>query len=345
MTNQITTLHPAQASYDPRTLALIRRTVAKDCNDDEFDLFVHTCKHLRLDPLRRQIYAFVFSKDDAKKRRMSIVTAIDGLRAIADRTGAYRPDEDEPRYEIDPALVAQDNPIGLVKATVTVHKFAHGAWHPVTASAYWDEFAPVTEGWSDTVRQDTGQTWPDGNPKYRFVPAPGAVTVKRLDTSGQWGKMPRLMLAKVAESQALRRAWPDDFADVYTAEEVDRSRVLDAQAELLPSEAAQMGAAEDRLERISQGVEILVDWMDGTPLDGVPLGRFADRVMAFLFEHADEPAAVQLWQQKNVRGLREFWAHAPGDALEVKREIEGIVARIAEDSGEAAPNAEDSVAP
>jgi len=51
-------------------LALIRKTVAADTNQDEFELFVHTARHLRLDPLRRQIYAFVYNKNDAKKRKM-----------------------------------------------------------------------------------------------------------------------------------------------------------------------------------------------------------------------------------------------------------------------------------
>ncbi|WP_142112080.1 recombinase RecT [Bosea sp. AK1] len=52
----------------------------------------------------------------------------------------------------------------------------------------------------------------------------------KLDTSGQWGKMPRLMLAKVAEALALRKAWPDDFSNVYAAEEVDRSRAAEMTA-------------------------------------------------------------------------------------------------------------------
>ena len=90
-----------QPTYDTKMLALIKRTVAAETTDDEFSLFIHMARSLNLDPLRRQIYAFVFSKDDVKKRRMSIVTAIDGFRAIADRTGNYRPDEDEPTYEVD----------------------------------------------------------------------------------------------------------------------------------------------------------------------------------------------------------------------------------------------------
>ena len=135
--SNVAILRPAAvpATYDAKALALIKRTVAADCNDDEFGMFIHMARALRLDPLRRQIYAFVFSKADPKKRRMSIITAIDGFRAIAEKTGNYRPDEEEPTYELDPASKGPNNPAGLVKATVRVWKYAHEDWHKVTASA------------------------------------------------------------------------------------------------------------------------------------------------------------------------------------------------------------------
>jgi RecT family len=79
------------ALYNPRDLALIRRTVANDTTDDEFALFIHWARSLRLDPLRRQVHAFVFHKHDPKKRRLSLVTYIEGVRAIAARAGNYRP--------------------------------------------------------------------------------------------------------------------------------------------------------------------------------------------------------------------------------------------------------------
>lgn len=303
-------------------LALIRKTVAADTNQDEFELFVHTAKHLRLDPLRRQIYAFVFSKGDTEKRRMSIIVAIDGFRAIADRTGAYRPDEDEPSFETDPAAIHPDtNPIGLVKATVRVWKHSHGEWHKVTASAYWDEYAPIKKSADEYEWVETGETWPDtGKPKKKKVPV-GDVRAK-LDTSGNWGKMPRLMLAKVAEALALRKAWPDDFSNVYAAEEVDRSRAQ----ELTAWEAAEAGATEKRLQQIGQGQTILFQFDPTGPMEPVPLGKIADRVADFVQQHGDEVSAIGLFESRNRHALRDFWARQPGDALEVKKLIEGAMA-------------------
>jgi hypothetical protein len=74
------------------------RTVASDTTDDEFALFIHWARSLRLDPPRPQVHAFVFNKHDPKKRRLSLVTSNERFRAIAASTGNYRPDENEPAF-------------------------------------------------------------------------------------------------------------------------------------------------------------------------------------------------------------------------------------------------------
>lgn len=302
----IAPIRSTDVTHSESALALIKRTVAADCNNDEFNIFIHMARALKLDPLRRQIYAFVFSKDKPDKRRMSIITGIDGFRAIAERTGNYRPDEDEPTYEFDDALKGPNNPTGLVKATVRVWKFSHGAWHKVTATAYWDEYAPLKEEWGEDEK--TGKRRPTG----RFV----------LDTSGHWGRAGRHQLAKCAEALALRKGWPDDFSNVYASEEIDRARVLDVS----PAEMAAQGEVSERMERIG-GPGLTVDWLvEHAPLERVPVGQFADRAMEFLREHAEEPSQVLMWQSRNRHVLREFWAHQKADALEINKEIERLTA-------------------
>jgi phage recombination protein Bet len=306
MNNIVPISKSGMVAYADKDLALIRRTVAKDTNDDEFNLFIHTARHLGLDPLRRQIYAFVFSKDDAKKRSMSIVTAIDGFRAIAERTGNYRPDEDEPTIKFDNSMKSPLNPLGIVKASVRVWKFSHGGWHKATGSAFWEEYAPIKDEWA--YDQDVGKRKPTGR--------------KLLDDSGKWAQMPRHMVSKVAEALALRKAWPDVFSNVYAVEEMDRARIID----LLPSEAAAEGAKQERLEKIGARDTVPLIFADNGALELVPVGQAADRCFEFIKNNIDEPSAIHLWSDRNKNGLRELWAKAPTDALEVKRKIEEALA-------------------
>ena len=306
----MSTIVPRGASaplpYDARMLALIRRTVASDCSDDEFDVFIHTARRLGLDPLRRQVQAFVFNKNRPDRRHLSIITSIDGFRAIANRTGDYRPDEEEPTFDTKPSLRRATNPAGLVKATVRVHKFSHGAWHQITASAHWDEYAPITRA-PDAV-DDFAAAW--------AAPAVGKRSPRRrLDPRGNWAKMPRLMLAKVAEALALRKGWPDDFANVYASEEVECSRGED----VLPSQAALASAARERPGGVNT---ILIDWMDNQPLSGVPVAQFADRVMAYLTQQEGQATTIAAWAERNRHALREYWNRSPSDALELKQHIE-----------------------
>jgi phage recombination protein Bet len=98
--NSITPIRPG-ASYTAEQMRLVHRTVAKDCDNDEFDLFMTIARHTGLDPFRKQIHALVFNKDRRDKRRMVTIVGIDGMRAIAARSGRYRPDEKEPVYTYD----------------------------------------------------------------------------------------------------------------------------------------------------------------------------------------------------------------------------------------------------
>lgn len=303
MASNVTRL-PANSTDDVRSLALIKRTVASDCNDAEFDLFIHSARHLGLDPLRRQIYALVYSKGDAAKRKMSIITAIDGFRVIAERTGNYRPDDQEPTFEYDMSIKGPMNPAGIVKATVRVWKFSHGDWHKVSTPAYWDEYAPYRDEWA--FDEASGKRKPTGH--------------KTLD--GQWPKMPHVMIAKCAEALALRKAWPDAFSGVYVAEEMDRARVLDMSA----TEAAEEGAKQERMERVGIGRSVLMVFDDGGNLEPVPYGKIADRCFEFIEKNKDEPSQILMWRDRNKAALQEFWAQAPSEALEVKKAVERATA-------------------
>jgi phage recombination protein Bet len=286
----------AIVQWSDKQLALIRNTVAKDTTPAEFDLFIHTCRAVRLDPLRKQVFAFVFGKKDPAKRQLTIVTSIGGYRSIAERTGAYRPDDKAPRYEMQEKN-ADTNPLGIMRCEVTVYKHSHGEWWPVVGEAWWDEYVPLYDGKIDKTKQG-------------------------------WIKMPRIMIAKCAEANALRKAWPDDFANVLEESEIDRSHSID----LTPSEMANAGEQAKRLEMIGGKDAILIDWMDGEPLQRVPAGKFGDAAMAFIRAHmkpGEEGASVVLtWRDRNRHALTEYWALDKDGALTLKAELEKVEAKM-----------------
>lgn len=292
-------------TYAPHQIALVKSTIARDCNDAEFSLFMEAAKSYGLDPFRKQIIPLVFNKDKPAKRNMSIVVARDGLRVIAQRCKDYRPASDPTEFEYDENLKSPTNPKGIVTARVKLWKQDNrGEWFPVIGEADWDEFAPIREAWE--YNQDAGNRQPTGK--------------MELDKSGNWPRMPKVMIAKCAEAQALRAGWPDVFGGLYVEEEMDQAIAADA------SEVVRQEEERKRLERVGGLNTITMTWGDNWKLEQVPLGQMADRCLEFVNENT--PDMVLKWSMANQEPLRQFWAMAPGDALEVKRAVEAKTSAI-----------------
>jgi len=134
--------------------------------------------------------------------------------------------------------------------------------------------------------------------------------------------MPFLMLAKCAEAQAIRKGWPEDLSNTFVGEEIEQAALT-----LNPAQAAAEGATRERLERIGGSGAVIIDWLDAAPLDAVPLGQLADRIVAFVRDRRDDPQSLITWRERNRHALREFWARAPADALGVKQELEKALAQ------------------
>jgi phage recombination protein Bet len=298
-----------RTDYTGAQMALIKRTVAKDTNADEFDLFMSIAKMKGLDPFSKQISAIVFNKAKADKRNMSVITTIDGMRAIAARSKAYRPDEDEPEFTYEPDLKSPVNPLGLLKARVRIwiaDTVNAGGWKPATGVAYWEEFAPIKEEWAENP--ETGKFKPTGK--------------LTLDTGGNWGKMPRIMLAKCAEAQALRKAFPEDLSGLYESAELDRAQIVDVTA----TEIIGAFETENRLARLGLVNTVTLQLSPTSPLEPIELGKVYDRI--------DEAArdwdlqTLRWFESANTNPLREFWARQQADALELKKLLEATRARL-----------------
>src|SRR5690606_20857132 len=172
-------------------------------------------------------------------------------------------------------------------------------WYEGAGQAFWDEFAPVKDIWAEG---DNGRNYKTGEQK--------------LDDSGNWTRMPRLMIAKCAEMQALRAGWPEQFTGLYDEAEMDRAKVIDMAA----SEIVEHEREETRLKAIAGNDAVTVTWGDGWSLESVPVGQFMDRALEFIRE--SEWKVVVKWKDANRAGLQMFWAKCPGDALELKKAIE-----------------------
>lgn len=314
--NTVARISESLPDFSTRQLSLIKRTVATDTNDDEFNLFIEVARRSGLDPFRRQISALVFSKGNADKRRMAIVVGIDGQRVLAQRSGNYRPATDPPAFEIDPAAKGDSNPLGLVACRVRLWQQDNkGDWHAVAGEAFWDEFVVLKDDADEWEWIDTGEVWEDtGKPKKKKK-AKGNL---RRVPSDNWQRMPRLMLAKVATMQALRAGWPDQFAGLYGEEEMERAQALDVDA----TDALARETEERRLRAVGGRDALTVDWLNNGPLESVPVGSFADRAMAFIRENKDEPSTLKVFRDRNKSALQNFWARQPTDALELKAAFE-----------------------
>ena len=126
------------AEFSQEQVALIKRTIARGTNDDELAMFLQVAQRTGLDPFAKQIYAIMRWDSKVNRNVMSIQVGIDGMRAIADRTGNYAPGR-ETVYEY------KDD--RLFKATAYVKKISGGAWHEIAEAAHFGGYAQDTKMW------------------------------------------------------------------------------------------------------------------------------------------------------------------------------------------------------
>ena len=219
---------PDKPFFTPEQETLIREHLLKDAPELEIQRFLITCHRTGLDPFTRQIYGHIQRKKVKRGNEeiwvpsVVIMTSIDGFRAIAERSGEYRGQTAPEWYYVDDegksdwhnvCIVKRDqrhNPIGLPSAC-RVGILRQGFEQPCYGVANFDSFAK----------------WIKGDDGYY------------LDTF--WRKMPEHMIAKIAEAQGHRKAFPLLAHGIYIEEEVrddDEPEVTPpARSEALPEGA------------------------------------------------------------------------------------------------------------
>ncbi len=175
--------------FSSEKIALIKNTVAKDATDIELQFFVEQCKRTGLDPVTKQIY---FIKDKAGK--VNIQTSIDGLRLIAERSDKYE-------GQTAPLWCGADGVWkdvwlgGSAPLACKVGVYKKNFRDALYAVALYSEYAQLVDEYVDNRKT--------GAKKPNYI----------------WGSKPSLMLAKVAEALALRKAFPNDMSGIYTQDE------------------------------------------------------------------------------------------------------------------------------
>lgn len=174
-----------QELFTPAQEKMILDTYAGGATPSEAKVLMTIARVRRLNPLLGQIH-FVKRQGkgpDGKYRDMwSTQVSIDGLRAIAERSGLYD-GQDAPIFEEDD----KGNPL-IAKVAVYRKDWARPAW----GIAHFKEFAQR--------KQDGSLT--------KF-----------------WKEKAHVMLAKCAESAALRKAFPEQTSGLYSPEEMGNDAV------------------------------------------------------------------------------------------------------------------------
>lgn len=187
---------------------LLKRTVAKGTTDDQFALFMTIAQRRRLDPFAKQIWC-VLRKGKSGVWEMTAQTSIDGYRLIAQRTGEYDGQD-------GPWWCGEDGAwkdVWLNKAPPKAAKvvvYRKGVSHPLTGIAHLESYAAY---------KDDGKT-----------------------LEAKWAQMPEHMLAKCAETLALRKAFPEELSGLNTDDEMDHvSNAIDVPSveRIVPPKAAE----------------------------------------------------------------------------------------------------------
>ena len=212
MANEIMKAETAAAiQWNPEQVAVIKNTVAKGATDDELKMFLHLSQTYGLDPFAKELW---FIKMD---RTPTIITSRDGYLKIANRDPHFEGMEADVVYSGD-----------------SFRKTKDGIDHVYGAK---DRGQPIG-AYCMVYRNDRKI------PTYVYAP------FKDYNKGGNWTKYPHAMILKVAEAQALKRAF--SISGLVTREELEEEKPREPRREAARTQPVPDDMAE-RKKRIWEG--------------------------------------------------------------------------------------------
>lgn len=210
-----------QREFTAQQIAVLKQLGIDDAPAAQLDLFFHRCVQTGLDPFAKQIY----------------------LIGRKTKVGGYRgePERWETKYTIQ---------TGIDGYRLNGRRAAHKAGEAVkTEGPFWQ--GADGGGWSD-VWLGGKRTPPaaakfvviaDGQPHVGIALYEEFVQTKANgEPNSMWAKMPGNQLAKCAEAQAWRKAYPDDFSGLNLEDAVQIIEP-DGSASFVPAERVHRSAA------------------------------------------------------------------------------------------------------
>jgi len=210
-----------ERGLDPQQWNALKSALFPNASDHMILLALDYCKARGLDPMKKPVH-IVKTWDSVQRREVETIwEGIASHRITAARTGAYA-GQDEP--EFGPAVERQ---LGEIKCQfpewckVTVHRIVAGKARAFTGKVWWLEaYARKAKG----------------------------------DPNAMWRKRPWGQLAKCAEAEALRKAFPEEIGAHETADEME-GQMIDVTPARRTSEAVETSAvAVSRLDALEQAV-------------------------------------------------------------------------------------------
>lgn len=277
-------------------IALVKTMVAKEASDEEFELMLHMARKYSLDPLTKQIWLVKYRGAPA-----NIFAGRDGFLDIAHRSGAFN--------GMDTEVETVEQPIDK---TYTFWNKKTNKQETGRLSRPWQFKAVCTVYRKDMTHPISAEVFEE---EY--------TTCQNL-----WKDKPRTMIAKVAESQALRKAF--QISGLYSPEEMPeqekditpiRPEVNAAQAEFekskgITSEVKENPPAEQEPaftpEQIAEAEAQRLKKEEGErrkarvakmPDDVIAYfrakGFLVGKVIAILDENEDDPERIRAYMKDN----------------------------------------------